>query len=264
MKNRNQATNTSGIAARIMPVEEIKNGMNVVLYGPSSSGKTTLACDFPGPKLLLDINDKGTRSVADHDDLDVLEMEEWVDLEQTYWFLKKNKKKYKTVILDTVTMAQQLCMKYVLDEKGGSTNGGLLTQKDWGNVGSLLLQQLMNYRDLDGLNKVFICQEKLPKEEQDDNEDGQIRPPVMPRVMPSVAGALNAAVDIIGHTFIRETWTKKRTEDKRIIKKKKTDYCLRIGPHAYYTTKVRKSKSIVVPDLIVDPTYKKLVANLEE
>ena len=264
MKNRSSATNTSGIAARITPVDEIEDTTSVLLYGVSGTGKTTLACDFPGPLLLLDVNDRGTKSVKDKKNLSVIECSEWVDLEQTYWYIKKNPKKFKTIIIDTVTMAQQLCMKHILDEKGGSTNGGMLTKKDWGNVGQMLLTMLMQFRDLPDINKVFLAQDKKPREDDNDDEDGQIVPQVTPRLMPSVATSLCAAVDVVGNTFIREVWKKIKTDDKKIVKKKKTDYCLRIGPHAYYTTKARKPKAIEIPDFIVDPTYEKLVANLEE
>jgi phage nucleotide-binding protein len=263
MKNRNKAVDTDDVAGRIKPVHRLNDHMKVVLYGRSGTGKTTLACDFPGPKLLIDMNDRGTDSVRDVKGLDVLSCEEWGDFEEAYWYLKKNKGKYKTLIIDTLSMLQDLTITKVMNGRT-SKNGELLTRKDWGEISSLLKVWIMNVRDLP-LNVVFIAQDRVSNAggEEDDN-DGQIMPEVGPRLMPSVASTLNAAVSLIGNTFVRERVTRTKTDDKKIKEKRTIEYCLRIGPHAYYTTKVRKPKSIEVPSFLVNPTYKELVATLEE
>lgn len=265
MKNRNKSIDFDDIQKRIKPVQRLEKYHKVLLYGKSGTGKTTLACDFPGPKLLLDINDRGTDSVTDVKGLEVLPCEEWGDFEETYWFIKKNKSKYKSLIIDTVSMLQGMALTKVVGDSGREgRNGGMLTKKDWGEAASLLNTWIMNIRDLP-MHVIFLAQDRVSNAGgEDDDNDGQILPEVGPRLMPSVASTLNAAVSIIGNTFVRERVTKTKTADKKIVEKRKIEYCLRIGPHAYYTTKVRKPKSIEVPSFLVDPTYKELVANLEE
>lgn len=76
--------------------------------------------------------------------------------------------------------------------------------------------------------------------------------------MPSVVSTLNAAVGIIGNTFVRETIREFKV-GKRKIKKRKVEYCLRIGPHSMYITKIRKPKSIEVPPYLVDPDYDDII-----
>lgn len=250
------------ISKRITPVYKVDNFVKAVLYGRSSTGKTTLACDFPGPKLLLDINDKGTDSVTDVKQLDVLACQSWVDFEQIYWFLKKNKDKYKTVIIDTVSMLQDMAIQQVLSDSNRE-EGSMLTKRDWGEASGMLKTWIIYYRDLP-MNVIFIAQDRVSNAGDEDDTEGQIMPEVGPRLMPSVASTLNAAVSIIGNTFVREKIIKVKTAEKKIVEKRKIEYCLRIGPHAYYTTKVRKPKSVEVPSFITDPTYNKLVANLEE
>lgn len=262
-KNRSESINYKDIENRIMAVKDLETYLSVVLYGRAGTGKTTLACDFPGPVLLLDINDKGTDSVNEKINLDVLQCEEWVDIEQTYWYLKKNPKKFKTVVLDTVSMMQDLALAHILEGSNRET-GSLLHKKDWGEASSLLKTWIMNYRDLK-MNVVFIAQDRISHgEEESEDTDGQIMPEVGPRLMPSVASTVNAAVSIVGNTFIQEKVRKIKTEDKKIIERREIAYCLRIGAHAYYTTKVRKPKAIEVPAYIKDPTYEKLIANLKE
>ena len=248
-----------------MPVAKVPRHLSAVFYGRSGTGKTTLACDFPGPVLLLDMNDRGTESVRENENLSVLLCHEWVDVEQAYWYLKKNLGKFKTVVLDTTSMMQSMALDQVVSDKGGTTNGRMLTKQDWGQAAAMMNTWIMNYRDLQSsMNVVFIAQDRTKGGEEADNDDGQMMPEVGPRLMPSVASTLNAAVSIVGNTFVREIVKKVKTADKKIKEIKKVEYCLRIGPHAYYTTKVRKPKAITVPAFLVDPSYEDLVATLEE
>src|SRR5690606_7836569 len=77
---------------------------------------------------------------------------------------------------------------------------------------------------------------------------------VGPRLMPSVAAILNASVKVIGHTFIREVVKRNLDSIDR-----KTYFCLRLGPHPYYITKIRKPKDTKCPEYIVDPSYDKII-----
>ena len=253
----------SHIESMIKPIGHIERPMKVALYGRSGSGKTTLACTFPKP-LLLDINhEEGTDSVTDIEDLKVLEANEWDDIEQTWWYLSEVKHGLQTVILDTATQMQDLAISEVLKRKKAKLKGeaggwGTLTRQEWGDVASMMKTWIAHFRALP-MNVVFIAQERIFSGGEDDgNDEGQITPEVGPRLMPSVRSSLDAAVDIIGHTFLREAISKKRVEGK-IIEKRRVDYCLRLGPHAYFTTKVRKPKKQGVPNFLVDPTYEDLL-----
>ena len=50
--------------------------------------------------------------------------------------------------------------------------------------------------------------------------------------------------------------TEKSDKGKMI---KRTEYRLRVGPHTYYTTKIRKPKTAPIPDYIIDPSYDKII-----
>lgn len=260
---RSAATDSSNIERRIMAVAKVDEGVKAAFYGGSGTGKTTLSCSFPGPALLLDINDKGSDSVSDVKNLKVLNCETWDDYEQAYWYLKKKPGLYETVITDTITELQDLALRRVLEDSNREP-GSLLTKKDWGEVSSMMKTVITNFRNLD-MNVVFNAQDRIFNGGDElDDDDGQIKPEVGPRLMPSVATHLCASVSIVGNTFIREKIRRIKNKDKKIVEEKDMKYCLRIGPHAYYTTKVRKPKAIEVPAFIVDPTYNKLVEILEE
>lgn len=258
---RSSTPSFEGVTKRIQNVSSIEKPMRVALYGRAGSGKTTLACTFPNT-LLLDIKDEGTDSVADVKGLKVLAAEDWDDIEQVYWYLEGGKHSFKTVVIDTVTQMQDFAIAEVLSKKKKKVEDaggfGTLTRQEWGDVASLLKVWIMNYRNLP-INVVFIAQERVFNAgEESDDPDGQIAPEVGPRLMPSVASTLNAAVDLLGNCFIRESVQKKRVKGK-IEEKRSPQYCLRIGPHAYYATKVRKARSVTIPRFLVDPEYGDLI-----
>lgn len=42
--------------------------------------------------------------------------------------------------------------------------------------------------------------------------------------------------------------------------KRSVVYCMRIGPHAYYETKIRQPKGSFTPDIIENPDYNVMVS----
>lgn len=261
------------------PIAEVKPARSTALYGRAGTGKTTLSASWPKPILYLNIKDEGTDSIADVEDIDVVDIETSDDmLEIILWCVKKanrGKLKYKTIVLDTMTQFQGILVREKIAEAGkklkkGQQPGdfGTLTQQEWGQIAGEMKKLIMDVRALP-MESVFICQERIfnAGDEEDDGL-GQIDPEVGPRLSPSVKDDLNASVSIIGNTFIRIKVT--TTKDKKTLKKTKTiekQYCLRVGPNSVYTTKIRKPKGIEAPDYIVDPTFrkiKKIVKGIEQ
>lgn len=234
------------IIDKITPVKSLPKVLSMLVYGRSGTGKTTFAGSFPTPALLIDVREKGTDSIANLDGVDVVQIEHWTDLEEIFWYLKKEKK-YKSVIIDQVSSMQDIAMVHAMAEEGKD----VMSQRLWGVVSGLMKTWLLNYRDLvdEGINVLFIAHDRTNKGDGE-SEDDTIDPQVGARLMPSVAGMLNGAVKVIGQTFVRELWL----EDKS----RKVEYCLRVGPHAYYTTKIRNPVGTTVPEYVVDATYDKI------
>jgi hypothetical protein len=232
--------------------------VSIVVYGPSGTGKTTFAASAPGKILYLDVKDEGTASIADVKGIDVFEVEEFADFEEAYWWLRKNPKAYKTVIIDTCTQLQGMVVSELKGDKKAAGkfkdkkmgDFGTMSRGDWGDIAGMLREWLGNYRDLTslGINVVFIAQHRTFNLTDEEEENAQmLAPEIGPALMPSVARTLNASVGIVVNTYIRE--------HKGKDKKKTIQYCLGIGPSPLYTRKVRKPKSVRLPDVIVDPTF---------
>lgn len=223
---------------------------SALFYGRAGTGKTTLAATYPKPVLVLDIRERGTRSIIGVPGVKRIRITEWEQLEEIYWALAEGSS-YKTIVLDQLTAMQSLGMDHIR-EIAHVKEGDAFSQRNWGRLSGLMQQWIEAYRNLtdQGYNIIFNAHERVrePQEEDDD----RIAPSVGSNLMGSVSSFVNGAVSVIGNTFIREVHDKK-------TKTREVQYCLRIGPHAYYAAKIRRPKSAgPTPDIIVDPTYEKI------
>lgn len=251
------------------PVKEVKHHGSTTLYGRSSTGKTTLASTYPKPILYLNIRDNGTDSIADVDDIDVVDINTSEELKDMILWLHKqaNRDKliYKTVVLDTMTQLQSILVEEMGEKikarleskKKRAGDFGSLQLQEWGLIAGDMKAVIMDVRNLP-VESVFIAQEKIHNV-GDDDDDGndQIAPEIGTRLMKSVNSDLCASTSVIGNTFIRVTVTKEKIDGKTVRRIDKL-YCLRLGPNEVYTTKIRKPKGIKAPDFIVDPTFRKI------
>lgn len=246
---------------------ELRKGRSFLFYGRSGTGKTSLSSTFPSPILLLDVMDEGTDSITDVKGLDVMEITSLDDLEEAYWHLKNADHKYKTVIIDTVSQLQMICLEEIVGEgKKGKKAGdwGSMSQKQWGQIASYMKEWLINFRDLSrqDIEVVFLAQDRVFNAGDEEASDGELMPEVGPGLSPSVAKTLAAAVSMVGNTFIRTREVTKEVNGKK-VKRLKTEYCLRVGPNPVYTTKVRKPRGITAPDFIIDPSYDAIIDIIE-
>ena len=249
----------------VRAVGSIKHHRSWAIYGRSGTGKTTFAGTFPAPILYLDVRDKGTESVSDVEDMYVMAVEDFEDLDDAYEYLSKNPAEYKTVVIDTVSQLQQLALEYVVRSKKKANrigDWGSLTRQEWGDASALMKERITRFRDLP-MEVAFIAQERTNQENDDGGSEELLMPEVGPALMKSVAANLNASVSIIANSFIR---IRRRTVAKNGGKKDEKEemiYCLRLGPHPIYVTKLRKPRHIEPPPWLEDPTHEDVVSILE-
>lgn len=245
---------TSSILDKIKPVTQLKTNTVMMVYGRSGTGKTHFGSTFPKPILFIDTNERGTETIAQEEDIDVVRVTEWTEIDELYWALlnKETEVDYKSIVIDQVSNLQDIGMAEVL-RKGRKGRDETFTQRNWGQLSGMLKQFISDFRDLsDHYNLLLIAHERV--NDGGDEDEDSIEPSIGARVMPSVSSFLDGAVDAIGSTFIKERW---ETEDKEEVRH--VDYCMRIGPHAFYSTKIRRPVAAgAIPELIVNPTFKKI------
>lgn len=249
----------------IKPVSELEPEINVVLYGRSGTGKTTLAGTFPKPVLFIDCSDHGTDSVRDVDDAYVIRCDDWALFEKVYEEIDAGKhSRFKTLVIDTVSALEFLKKKAFIEDRDGAVDEatvnqwGMLRQQDYAAISSELITKFIHMRDWPQC-VVFIAQDRDFSDKDDDGISAD--PKVGPRLMPSVMQAVNASCGWIGNTYIDVAYRKvKNPKTKKTIEKKIVKYSLQIGPDDVFITKMRKPTSRTLPDTIVNPTYQKLLA----
>lgn len=241
------------------------------IYGKSGTGKTTLAATWPKPILYINILDNGTESIADVEDIDVKDVTTGDELRDIILWLTKQANRgklvYKTVVFDTLTQLQGILVRETVAKKLDQIRKnkkmpgdyGTLTMQEWGLVAGDLKAVIMDIRNLP-VESVFIAQERAFNVVSDEGEENieQLDPEVGVSLMKSVKNDLNASVSLILRTFIRLRVEKSKSDKGKLIRDVKKVYCLLVGPHSVYTTKIRKPKGVELPDFIEDPTFRKI------
>lgn len=245
------------IKTRITEVDTLSNNPVVLVYGKSGTGKTHFGSTFPKPLLFLDLREKGLETVRGVEGIKTIRCNDIQDIDEAFEYLKYEKTPFKSIVLDQVTSLQDM---YIADVRRKRKKGpnDLLHRKDWGTISGNMKQTLDNFRNMsDRYCVVFIAHERIFGGDDEDSEEGALDPSISARVMPSVATFLDGAVDVIGSTFIRESFGKVEGKLKKV---RHVEYCMRVGPHAYYSTKIRRPvKAGPVPSVIVDPSYSKII-----
>ena len=144
---------------------KIKTAQKVVIYGPEGIGKSTFASQFPDP---LFIDTEGSTK-----NLDISRMDKptsWVMLKNQLTYIKSNPTLCKTVVIDTIDWAEQLCIEDICSQyqkKGiedfGYGNGYVYEKEEFGRF----LNSLEEFIDL-GINVVLTAHAQLRKFSQPD------------------------------------------------------------------------------------------------
>lgn len=232
------------IRNRIVSVREAAPYAKVLLYGRNGSGKTRTAAT--GPKcLVIDIEEEGTKSIRAYPGVEVLPAKTWADIVHAYWFLRSGEHEYETVVLDTISMMQSVCLRSVLKEavdRDPLKDPKLPIWKDYQKRGQMMEEYLLFYRNLP-MHVVFTAQEKTI--EDGEMEEGPIHAPSLSKKPLEVACS---CVDFIGHIYKREV----RQVNKKTKKETRTWKTIMLtGPHETYIT---KDQSGALNRVTVEPT----------
>jgi hypothetical protein len=263
---------------RIGDIDEDNQFMKILLYGRSGTGKTTTWATFPGPILAIICSGgmkpgelKSIDTPANRTKIKKIVLQSTQDMKEIIEGQAATNT-FKTLVLDHVSGLQDLKLKEVLgiDEIPAQKSWGLASQQQYGQVTLECKEYLRAMLNLDA-NIVIIGQERSDKEDRGGGDD-LIAPTIGVATTPSLAGWLNPAVDFICQTFIRPNLIHKdQTIGKgpaaktisTVTRGEGVQYCMRTAPHDVYTTKFRVPKGYKLPDVIVDPSYDKIMEVLK-
>lgn len=244
------------VGNEILLASELDEPPVILIYGRSGQMKTRTACTAPKP-LLIDINEKGSRSTKRDLNPHVYSVTHWTQIQDVFWFLESGEHDFDTWILDGLTAMQNLCMKFVLGDEASrdaSRDPDMPSRAVWGKLGELMKTQILNFRNLP-MNGVFTALQR--SRQQGDEGDLDAEMVIGPACSPSVAQCVEQNVSTIGHISKKEVTVKiKGTEEKKRV----TRVALLVGSSERYTTKDRDG---VLGDVVVNPNLTKMFKLME-
>lgn len=152
------------------------SGYITFIYGPPKTGKTTLATQMPGALLLA--FEKGYNALPG---VMAQDINTWGEMKQVFRELKKPEVQavYKTLVIDTVDIAADLCQKYVCQQLGIENIGdGGWTNNGWAKY-KKEFEEVFRGLTMMGYAVVFISHSKeATVKDQAGNEHTSIRPSI--------------------------------------------------------------------------------------
>lgn len=253
----------AGIADRITQPDK-PEAPAICIYGRVGVGKTTLLGTMPdlwkmlgreevGWGLVVDVPiiEGGTFVLAPHAgiDVDILKIQKWDELDETYRFLKEGGHKYKWGAIDTVTSTQELAKRKIVKERELSADPHQITQPEWGKVGMLNAEMVWRFRSLK-MPFVFVAHEKVR------TDDLGVSKECLPDLSPASIPPLLRPMTLVGRLFVSEV-VGAGDSGQNIW-----EHRLWTGPNNTYVTKTRAVPGRPLPEVIKNPNLGQIAGYL--
>jgi len=270
-------------------------GIKISAYGSGKTGKTRLFATFPKPSLLIGTED-GTKSISTgrkpkaqlktgtwvyaltlpggrETGIDFCHLKHSDEIDELVEMAEADP--YRSISLDHGSGLEEMLLAEHLGLSGPVNRGhGMAERSDWVIAQTGFkdkVHQLLSLADRLGVDVMVIAHERSFKEEGVSSDI--MMPTVGSALTPKVAAWLNGACDYVCQSFVRlkEIWKETEVKDSRGgTRKVKTrvatneaEYCLRVGRHPVYMTGFRLPPGTYLPDVIVDPSYDKILSVIQ-
>lgn len=266
VKKRPLKKKSGGVIDRIVPVSEWEgSGIKINLYGRNGTGKTTIACTFPKPLLLVGFED-GTKSVRKVDGVDFFRVESTDELRDLTEYAGKN---YATTVVDTATSLQDQILKELLglSEMPVMLQWGTVTRNQYRQRSEKTREFLRLFLNIP-THVVVLAQEKDHTNKEEAAGDEEILAPfIASNLGATTCGWLHDHCDYICQTFIRGKTKEsvvtvgKGRKTRRVrtkVRVEGSEYCLRTLVHPLYACKLRVDRNTEIPSVIIDPSFGKI------
>lgn len=222
MSEKLTARNIAGLT--INKVQERSSWYNMLIYGDSGTGKTTLAGSadlVPAmrPVLFIDV-EGGTESLKhSYPEVDTVRVMTWKQMQSVYDALYEGGHGYRTVVLDSLTEIQKFNMYDIMSgviQKRPDLDPDVPSMREWGKNLEQLRKMVRGFRDLE-IHTIFTALSRSDK----DAKTGITS--MKPSLSGKLADEVAAFLDIVGYYYVKQMGDGEDAEFKRYLLTQKTD-----------------------------------------
>ena len=173
-------------------------GKFILIYGQPKTGKSTFGSQLP--RALFMNFEQGTNALAGIKSMPIMK---WTDAKKVLSELRQPKARevFDSVVVDTASIAWQLCEKYICQREGVDS----IRDVPWGQGWTMLKNEFSEFwREITllGFGILFIAHSK-DKPTEMRNEDGEAITAVCPDLPNQCYTIINSIVDIIGYLQVQ-------------------------------------------------------------
>jgi AAA domain-containing protein len=230
---------------KVVPVQQRSPFINLLIYGESGVGKTTLAgsadeVEALSPALVIDIEGGTEALVRPYPNVKTVRVTTWLEMQAVYDDLRRMNHPYKTVILDSLTEIQKFNMYNVMIEllkEHPDRDPDVPSMREWGINLEQMRKYVRAFRDLP-INTIFTA---LLREDKD-QVTGRVT--MKPSLSGKMAGEIAAFLDIVGYYYVKQVGVGEEAVMSRLLLTRKTD------------KQVAKDRTGRLPMVMQEPTMK--------
>lgn len=241
-----------GILDEAVDISDLGQRNLWVLWGKSGSGKTHFIATLPKPLLYLQFGDDGSNTISHVEGVKAIRVNTIDRLKQIGEELKKDKK-YVSVAVDTFSLITNIFVDTNAVQKNKH-----MTQQMWGDLKVETEQLIKLYHEVAENHIVALsCHEATDTIEGMDDE-------VIPDFGPSTSKGSRIYLQGMANYGIHFTKVNKTIVDKETGEEKDVvRFAAHLGANPYYWTKFQIDDSIKLPNVMVNPSYNKIMKIIE-
>lgn len=240
-----------GYLAQAVDIGELGHRNLWVPWGKSGTGKTKFVASLPKSLLYIRIGDDGSNTIANVDGIKAIHAESLDQLKGIGEELKKDRK-FASVAVDTFSMITNVWIDQNIIQKKKK-----MTQQAWGDLKVETEELIKIFHEVAATHIVALtCHESNDSIEGMEDE-------IIPDFRPNTTKGARTYLEGMANYGIHMAKMKK-TVVKDGIEKEVVRYIGQLGANSYYWTKLQIDPEIKVPDIIVNPTYDKIMKIINE